>query len=118
MRQNGIINPTKLKVGDLVQYEEKHRAASIIKIIDDLSSDNFVRYEAEVIEPIFGFKRKSSTFEFGHSLREEDQNMVNVHCDWKVKQVGSSTDYIKFSADYTLEEYNKFVSSLAKKHND
>jgi len=118
MEQDGIIDPVELSVGDRVQYEEKHSAASIIKIVEDLSNDNFVRYKAEVLEPIFGFQRKGSEFEFGHSLREEDQNMVSVYLDWKVKEVGSSTDYIKISTDYTLEEYKKFVSSLAEKHDD
>jgi len=118
MERDSIIDPVELSVGDRVQYEEKHSAASIIKIIEDLSNDNFVRYEAEVLEPIFGFQTKGSTFEFGHSLRKEDQNMVSVYVEWKVKEVGSSTDYIKFSTGYTFEEYNKFVSSLAKKYDD
>ena len=118
MEQGSIIDPVELSVGDRVQYEEKHFAASIIEIIEDLSNDNFVRYKAEVLEPIFGFQRKGSTFEFGHSLREEDQNIVSAYLDWKVKEVGSLTDYIKFSTDYTPEEYNKFVSSLAKKYDD
>ncbi len=118
MKQDGIIDPTKLNVGDLVQYEEKSYGGYVVEIINDFSDDNFLQYQAQIIEPIYGFHKKGSTFTFGHSLKKEDQSMVSVHCNWKVKKVGSLTCHTPLSEDFSVNEFQNFVKSLTEKYVD
>lgn len=116
MEQGVIIDPTELKVGDCVQYEEKNFGGYVIEVLNDISDDIFVQYQAEIIEPIHGFQKKGSTFTFGHSLKKENQSMVDVYYDWKVKKLGSPTSHIPISEDFSVKEFQNFVKSLAKKY--
>ena len=118
MKKDDSINPAKLEAGDLVQYEEKSYGGYVVEIVNDTSDDIFVQYQAEIIEPIYGFEEKGSIFKFGHSLKKEDQSMVGAYCDWRLKKVGSLTSHIPISEDFSVNEFQNFVRSLAKKYAD
>lgn len=116
MEEGVIIDPTELKVGDCVQYEEKNFGGYVVEILNDISDNNFVQYKARIIEPIYGFQERGSTFTFGHSLKKEDQSMLGAYCDWRIKKVGSSTSHIPISKDFSVKEFQNFVKSLAEKY--
>ncbi len=118
MKQGEITDPTELKVGDCVQYEEKSFGGYVVGILNDISDNSFVQYRAKIIEPIYGFQEKGSSFTFGHSLKKEYQSITGAYCDWRVKKVGSPTSHIPISEGFSVNEFQNFVKSLARKYDD
>lgn len=106
MKQNRI-NPKNLKVDDIVQYEEKYRAAAIVRITEDLSDEDYLQYEAEIIDEIFGFGGDSK-FTFGRTKNESFHHYI----DWKIKSPGSNTEY------YISEEIENRIEEVRHKYDE
>lgn len=118
MNRDSDLDPKELEVGDVVQYENEYHAAAVVEITKDLSDEGYLRYEAEVLEPIFGSLQKTESFTFGHTLDEDLQNMVNVHVNWKIKEVGTPTEYVMNSEDLDYNEFDEYVRSLKEKYTE
>ena len=101
------LDPKELEVGDIVQYEEKYRAAAIVRITEDLSDEDYLQYEAEIIGEIFGFGGDSK-FTFGRTKNEGFHHYI----DWKIKPTGSNTEY------FISEEIENRIEEVRQKYNN
>jgi len=101
-----MIDPRNLEVGNIVQYEEKYRAAAVVKITEDLSDEDYLQYEAEIIDEIFGFGGDSEFFTFGRTKNESFHHYI----DWKIKSPGSYTEY------YISEEVEDRIEEIKEKY--
>lgn len=104
MKENKI-NPKDLEPGDVVQYEEKYRAAAVVRITEDLSDEDYLQYKAEIIDEIFGFGGDSK-FTFGRTKNESFHHYI----DWKIKPPGSQTKY------FISEEIENRIEEIRQKY--
>lgn len=109
------LNPENVSKGDIVQYEEKHRIACIVKIVGTIpTGSGFKRFEAEVLEPIFGSLGKEDTFKFG--FNPDQKEMWKMYQVWKLKKPGAMTDYINGAIE--VEKLQDYTDHLKDKYRD
>ena len=101
------LDPKKLEAGDVVQYEEKYRAAAVVRITEDLSDEDYLQYEAEIVDEIFGFDGDSN-FTFGRTKNESFHHYI----DWKIKPAGSNTEY------FISEEIENRTEEVRQKYDE
>lgn len=106
------INPKELEVGQIVQWENKYHAAAVVKITEDLSDESHVKYEAEILDPIFGFEENlEDPFTFGRTRNEDWWH----YSQWKVKPPGEMTDYCNAAE---LEDHRKLMQKIEEEYGE
>lgn len=106
------INPKELEVGQVVQWENKWHAAAVVNITEDLSDESHVKFEAEILEPIFGFEKEiEEPFTFG---RTRDEDMWH-YSQWKVKPPGEMTDYCNAAE---LDDHRQKMNEIEEKYGE
>lgn len=90
------INPRDIKVGEQYQYEEKYHFAAVVTVLENLSEEdskngNWYEYKIRVDEVIFGSVQVGYEFTCGMRVGFEH------YAGWKMKSIGSPTDYVRLS---------------------
>lgn len=105
------IDPGTVEKEDVVQYENKHHAAAIVKVEDvgfeDREKDQYQRIEVRVLESIFGTTEKEETINLGRTTDEALQRYIG----WKLKTPGTMTDYVDVA---DLEDHRNRMIEISK----
>lgn len=104
------IDPESVEVGDVVQWENKYYAAAVVEVKEDLSDDKHLKYEVEVLDPIFGAENsEGDVFVVG---RIRDQSLSH-YVTWKFKSPGAMTDYCNAAG---LEAQRRKMENIKQKY--
>ena len=107
------LDPEDLEVGDVVQWENKYHAAAVVEITEDLSDDEFIKYEVEVLEPIFGYDDDAKGEQFTVGRTRDDS--WSHYFQWKFKKPGAMTEYCNAAK---LEEHRERMLEIKEEYRD
>jgi hypothetical protein len=105
-----MIDPESVEEGDIVQWENKYYAAAVVEVKEDLSDEKHVKYEVEVLDPIFGAENsEGDTFVVGR-IRKQNFSQYGT---WKFKSPGEMTDYLNSAG---LEAQRRKMENIKQKY--